>query len=79
VDVVRLKLVGANAHAEITGVDRLHGIVNYFIGIDPTKWHTNIPTFARIEYKVKAFRGDEDRGDAGRKPVTIPPSSDARL
>jgi len=28
----------------------LAGKVNYFLGKDPSRWHTDIPTFARIEY-----------------------------
>src|SRR5262249_19858466 len=33
------------------GVDRLPGIVNYFIGNDPSKWQTRIPTYARVQYE----------------------------
>jgi len=49
--VVRMKLVDANASAQITGRDELPGKSNYFIGNDPKKWRTNIPTYARIQYK----------------------------
>jgi hypothetical protein len=31
-------------------LDELEGKVNYFIGNDPEKWHTDIPTFGRVHY-----------------------------
>jgi parallel beta-helix repeat protein len=46
--VVRLHFVGAKAHPTAVGLDRLRGHVSYFIGNDPARWHTNIPTFARV-------------------------------
>jgi uncharacterized repeat protein (TIGR01451 family) len=48
--VVRLNVVGANARAHADGTDPLPGRVNYFIGNDPAKWRTNIPTFGRVQY-----------------------------
>jgi hypothetical protein len=36
---------GANPQAEMVGLDQLPGIVNYFIGGDPSNWRTNIPTY----------------------------------
>jgi hypothetical protein len=35
--VVRMKLVGANPTARVTGAEELPGKVNYFIGNDPKK------------------------------------------
>ncbi len=34
-----------------TGEERLPGRVNYLIGRDPAKWHTNVPTFAKVRYR----------------------------
>ncbi|HUO06561.1 MAG TPA: SBBP repeat-containing protein [Candidatus Binataceae bacterium] len=48
--VLRMKLVGANAKAQIEGVDRLPGKASYFIGNDPKHWHTDIPNYARVRY-----------------------------
>ncbi len=48
---LRLKLLGANAHAVVTGRDELPGKANYFIGNDPSKWRTNVPTFAKVKYE----------------------------
>ena len=49
--VVRMTFDGANPQAEVVGLDQLPGIVNYFIGGDPSKWRTNIPTYQKVEYK----------------------------
>ncbi len=48
--VLRMRLLGANPHAEMTGLELLPGKSNYFLGNDPTKWHTNVPTFSRVRY-----------------------------
>jgi Beta-propeller repeat/Abnormal spindle-like microcephaly-assoc'd, ASPM-SPD-2-Hydin len=46
---VRIHLEGANS-PRITGVDPLPGKTNYFIGSDPKKWHTDVPSYARVKY-----------------------------
>jgi len=48
---IRLKLVGARPGAGVTGLERLPGISNYFIGDDPTKWRTGVPHFSRVRYE----------------------------
>jgi len=48
--MLRMKLEGANATREAVGLQKLEGIVNYFIGSEPANWHTEIPTFARVRY-----------------------------
>lgn len=47
---LRVRLVGASSEADIRGTDRLPGIVSYFRGNDPSRWQTNIPTYAGVEY-----------------------------
>lgn len=54
--VVRMKLEGANQTPVVEGVEQLPGIVNYFIGNDPAKWHTDVPTYGRVQYK-EAYPG----------------------
>ena len=49
--VVRMRFQGADPHAEVVGLDKLPGVTNYFIGGDPSKWHTNVPTYRKVEYK----------------------------
>jgi hypothetical protein len=48
--VLRMRLVGANAGAKVTGLEELAGKSNYFIGNDPKKWRTNLPNYARVRY-----------------------------
>ena len=42
-------LVGANRGVQPRGVAELTGKANYFIGNDPSKWHSDIPTFSKIQ------------------------------
>jgi len=48
--VLRMRLVGANAAAKVTGLEELPGKSNYFIGNDPGKWRTNVPNYAMVKY-----------------------------
>jgi len=47
---VWINLAGARPDTQVEGIDPLPGRVNYFIGNDSTKWHTDIPTYARVKY-----------------------------
>jgi hypothetical protein len=49
--VLRMRLVGANARPRVRGVGELPGRSSYFIGKDPRKWRSGVPTFARVEYR----------------------------
>jgi len=49
--ILRMQLVGANPGAKVTGADELPGKTNYFLGNDPSKWHTDIPTYAKVRYE----------------------------
>jgi len=48
--VVRMKLLGVNSGARITGVEPALGAANYFIGRDPSKWHRGVPLYAKVQY-----------------------------
>jgi hypothetical protein len=48
--VLRMRFVGANPEARVEGREELPGKANYFIGNDPTKWRTNVPTYAKVRY-----------------------------
>jgi hypothetical protein len=48
---LRFNLVGASKHSLVTGEDPQLGTVNYFIGNDPQKWHTNIATYGKVRTK----------------------------
>lgn len=49
--MVRLRFEGTSPISEVVGAEKLPGIVNYFIGNDPAKWRTHLPTYAGIIYK----------------------------
>jgi hypothetical protein len=49
-DVVRMELPGAQQNAPVGGTEQLPGKSNYFVGKDPAKWHTNVPTYAKVRY-----------------------------
>ncbi|HZR56308.1 MAG TPA: SBBP repeat-containing protein [Terriglobales bacterium] len=49
---VHMALVGANTSSEVIGSDKLHSVSNYFIGNNPSRWHSNVPQFARVRYQA---------------------------
>jgi hypothetical protein len=49
--VLRMKLLHANPAAKVTGTDELPGTSSYFIGNDPKKWRSNVPTYAKVKYE----------------------------
>ncbi len=50
-DVLRMKFLGANRAARVTAFDKLPGTLNYFIGNNPRKWRTGVPTYGRVKYE----------------------------
>jgi uncharacterized protein (TIGR03437 family) len=50
-DVVRMRLAGASSGAAApAGEDQLPGTANHFVGNDPARWHTRVPTYAKVRY-----------------------------
>ncbi len=54
--VMKLAPLGMNKDVQVIPEDRQQGTVNYFIGNDPAKWRTSIPTYGAVVYK-EAYRG----------------------
>ena len=50
--VIRMRLDGANSSPRVSGASPLPGKSNYFIGNDSSKWHHDIPQFARVQYQA---------------------------
>lgn len=48
---LQMRLVGGNSRAAKRAVQPLPGQVNYFLGNDPTKWRTNVRTYAEVKYQ----------------------------
>jgi hypothetical protein len=49
--VLRMAIVDGNPAPAASALESLPGKVNYFIGKDPAKWRTNVPTHARVRYR----------------------------
>jgi streptogramin lyase len=56
VDAVHVEFVGANANPQVVGLDEQASKSNYLIGNDPSQWHTNIPSYGKVEYQ-NLYRG----------------------
>jgi len=48
---LKMRIEGANLSAPSTGLHRLPGISNYFIGNDPSRWRTHIPTYEKVQFE----------------------------
>jgi hypothetical protein len=65
--VLRLGFLGANPGPAITSQAARSGTVNYLIGNDPARWHTNLLTYGEIVYRDLwpgidlLFRGDSGK------------------
>ena len=55
-NVVGMKLVGANPASRAVGLDKQAGVSNYLIGNDPSKWHTDVPNYGKVDYQG-VYRG----------------------
>ena len=49
--VFRMELLGGERNAQVSGVDRLPGTANYFIGNDPKKWRSGISAYGKVKYR----------------------------
>jgi uncharacterized protein (TIGR03437 family) len=49
-NTLRMSLIGANAKASAVGLAPQPGVVSYFIGNDPKKWRSGIPTYGKVDY-----------------------------
>jgi len=49
--MLRMKLRNANVAAKVSGIDQLAGTSSYFIGNDPAKWDSNVPTYGKVKYE----------------------------
>lgn len=65
--VLRMKFLNASSHATVLGQEELPGKAHYLMGNDPKRWRTNVPTYARVQYREiypgidLVFHGDQGR------------------
>ncbi len=50
-DVSKVAFLGANKHPRMTALEPTENRVNYFIGNDPAKWQTDIPSSRAVLYE----------------------------
>ena len=62
--LIRLEFVGAGPVAP-TGLSRLPGTHNYFLGSHPERWRSGVPAFADLRWE-DAWPGIDVRLHAGR-------------
>jgi Beta-propeller repeat len=48
---LRMSLVGAAHKPLVSGLEEQPGKANYFIGSDPARWRTKVPTYAKVQYR----------------------------
>lgn len=46
-----MKLQNANRNSLVTGLEKLPGATNYFVGSVPTRWKKNVANYAKIRYQ----------------------------
>ncbi len=77
--VVHLRFDGVNVAHRVVNAERLPGIVNYFIGNEPSHWRTNLPTYAGIVYE-QLYPGIDLRYDGAQRILkgtyTLAPHAD---
>jgi hypothetical protein len=49
-DVLRMQLIASHPSPGPAGLDELPGRSNYFIGNDPSRWHTGVPAYAKVRF-----------------------------
>ncbi len=47
---IEMETVGGRTPRLVQGLDQTEGLSSYFIGNAPSKWHTGIPNYRRVEY-----------------------------
>src|SRR6266404_514706 len=50
-DVLRMQLVGSNPDPRVVGLDPQATTSNYLIGNDPSRWHTGVANYGKVEYQ----------------------------
>jgi hypothetical protein len=48
---LEMNFLGGNPNPQLIAEDLQSGKINYFIGNDPSKWHSNISLYGRVKYR----------------------------
>jgi hypothetical protein len=83
--VLTAKFVGANPNPEVVAEGQLEYKCNYFLGNDPTKWHTDVPNYEAITLKDiypgidLKYSGRRANGQAAYKFIAAPGADMAQV
>jgi len=79
---VRLSFEGASRRGSLQAGQRLAGSANYLIGDDPSRWRTDVPTYASVLY-TGLYQGVDLRYDGGgsrlKGTYTVAPGTDPEI
>ena len=81
-DILRLSFTGASSQASFEGQDSLSGVSNYFIGQQPSQWHTRVPHYGRVRVREiypgvdMAYYGDSEGGNRLEYDLQVKPGTD---
>lgn len=79
--VLRTTFPGANPRPRVAGLEELPGKANYFVGQNPTTWHTNVPRYATVQY-TELYPGIDVRYSGDQRYVAyefvVRPGTDPR-
>jgi len=78
----RVQFANANPNPAAAGLALMPGVANYFLGRDPSRWRTNIPTYGQVRYR-QVYPGIDVlfTSDAGRPryDFLVAPGADPSL
>jgi len=82
--VLTAKFVGANPNPEVIAERQLEYKCNYFLGNDPTKWHTDVPNYEAITLKdiypgIDLKYSGDGSGQAAYEFITAPGADIAQI
>ena len=82
--VLTAKFVGANPNPEIIAEGQMEYKCNYFLGNDPTKWHTDVPNYEAITLKdiypgIDLKYSGGGNGQAGYEFIAAPGADIAQI
>jgi hypothetical protein len=76
---VRLTFLGSNPEPQLEGSAQQQGLANYYLGDDPARWHTGLPTFSSVLYR-QIYPGIDLRYDGNegvlKGTYTLAPGAD---
>ncbi len=82
--ILTAKFVGANPNPEAVAEGQMEYKCNYFLGNDPTKWHTDVPNYEAITLKdiypgIDLKYSGDNNGQAAYEFIAVPSADIAQI